>query len=95
MNRDERIAFLERGINSPLTPDHLRLEMQETLSELLKPEAPPPPPKPKRAPVVRKPKPEPKVEAPKPPAPREISASEAESMEEEYIRRRNRTPIPE
>lgn len=92
MEKSERIAFLERGINSELTPEHLRLEMQETLSELLKPEPTLAPPKAKRPRVMRKPTvvavPVP-APAP-PPPPRELTAEEAEAREEEYRRRRDR-----
>ena len=94
MTRDQRIAFLERGINSELTPEHVRLQMQETLAVLLAPEPPPyvPPAPVKRAPrprVKRKPEPVPaKAELPPPPPPRELTVEEMESRTEELRARR-------
>lgn len=68
MTKEERIARLQRGIDSPETPEHVRIQFQETLESLQRPE-PPPPPKP--VPVKPRPKPKPKpvavVVPPQPP----------------------------
>ena len=99
MTKDDRIAFLERGINSHLTPEHVRLQMQETLAALLAPE---PPPYVAPAPIVRpkrprtKPKPEPVPQAatpPPPPPPRELSQEEMEDRAEELRQRRARRSL--
>ncbi len=90
MEKEKRIEYLERGINSSLTPEHIRLQMQETLSKLLAPEPPPIIVKPKRVykpRVKRVPTPPP---PPPPPPARELTIEEAEAKEEEYRKRRER-----
>lgn len=77
MTKEERIARLQRGIESPETPEHVRIQFQETLAELERPE---PPPKPVAVPKSR-PKPKPKpvaVGVPPPPPQRVFTAEEKE-----------------
>ena len=80
MSQKERIKKLKRGIQSPETPEHLRLEMLVKLNELEFPEKPPPPPPPK-------PKPKPK---PKPPPPRTFTKEEKEARLKEFREARER-----
>lgn len=76
MTKEERIARLQRGIDSPETPEHVRIQFQETLEALQRPEPPQPV-------VVPKPRPKPKpkpvaVVVPPPPPPRVFTPEEKE-----------------